>query len=304
MISLLTLDPPEADAYRALARKGLSSSGCDQVLVKTESWLCNWIKSRLGSRLDLISDLCIPVSHHFITNIMGISSVNEGVLEASSAVVRSMFSGLEPEAYGPGIKARTDLSQMLAETAKYTEQGVLAELNRHPELPYLANSMRVILLAGINSASRFLGLALLALLSGPGLRSLPNSGEMPVAVNELIRFDGPFQAMSRVITRDIEFHGYSFFRGQEITCLVGSANRDESAFPRADALLLDRKPNAHLAFGRGIHACVGAKLAMPLAVVLLSRLRQLAPDTTQLAPPVLDKNPTLRGVVHLPAQLL
>jgi cytochrome P450 len=304
MISLLTLDPPEADVYRALARKVLRSSECAQALADTESWICDRISARLGCCVDLVSDLCIPASLHLIVNIMGISPLNEEVIKASNDIVRSMFSGLEPESYDPGMKARADLSEMLAEAAKSAERGALAELKQHPELPYLANSMRVMLLAGMNSASRFLGLALLTLLSGPGLRPLPAPEDMPTAVNELIRFDGPFQAMSRVTTRDVEFHSYKFSRGQEITCLVGSANRDESEFPQAEALLLGRRPNGHLAFGRGAHACVGVKLAMPLTVVLLSCLKRLAPDAILLASPVIDMNPTLRGVVHLQAQLL
>jgi hypothetical protein len=303
MVSILTLDPPEHDPYRELIAGGLSPRHWAAVLAENDAWLADQVSTRLGTEIDLVNELCLPLALRSVAAVMGIEPINHELMDASAAVVASMFSGFEPAAQAPGMAARAELSRILAETARTAPAGLLAQVRDHPELPYLVNSMRVVLLAGINSASRFLGLALMSLLSGPGLESLPAAAQLPTAVNELIRFDGPFQAMSRIVVADCDFHGQAFCRGQEVITLLGSANRDPRIFAEPDALVLGRSPNPHLGFGRGMHACVGARFAVSLTVGLLTCLARQAPGTKLAGQAIMDRNPTLRGVMKLPAVL-
>lgn len=303
MVSVLTLDGPQHAPYRALISGRMSPRHWADLMTDNRSWLEDQVSSRKGAQVDLVADLCLPLAVRSVARIVGIDQVDDELHAASAAVVASMFSGLEPAAEAPGMAARSELSRMLANAAKKARHGLLADGQRYQELPYLINSIRVVLLAGINSASRFLGLALLSILSGPGLGALTPELDMTLAINELIRFDGPFQALSRIAVRDYNFHGHEFLRGQELIALIGSANRDEAVFDEPDTLRLSRRPNEHLGFGLGSHSCLGAPLAVELTGELLSCLARLVPDSSLTGTVVMDRNPTLRGAVVLPARL-
>jgi cytochrome P450 PksS len=80
-------------------------------------------------------------------------------------------------------------------------------------------------------------------------------------IEEALRYYPPFPATIRRTTRDVELSGTTIPAGHRLLTLLGSANRDEAAFPSADEFIIDREPNRHLAFGMGIHYCLGAPLA-------------------------------------------
>lgn len=92
------------------------------------------------------------------------------------------------------------------------------------------------------------------------------------AVEEVLRFRSPVQAMSRVTTEDTELDGTEIDAGERVTAWIGSANRDESVFDGPDEFQPERSPNRHIAFGNGIHYCLGAPLARLEADVALSVL--------------------------------
>lgn len=92
------------------------------------------------------------------------------------------------------------------------------------------------------------------------------------AVEEVLRFRSPVQAMSRVTTEDTELDGTEIDAGERVTAWIGSANRDESVFDSPDEFQPERSPNRHIAFGNGIHYCLGAPLARLEADVALSVL--------------------------------
>jgi cytochrome P450 len=84
---------------------------------------------------------------------------------------------------------------------------------------------------------------------------------IPLAVEESLRWETPVHVASRVATADMELHGRCIKEGDRVAGLIGSANRDERKFPRAGEFILDRKPNRHIAFGSGVHQCLGIHLA-------------------------------------------
>ena len=137
--------------------------------------------------------------------------------------------------------------------------------------------------AGHNSTTSALGNALLYLAQNPiaqeRLRGDP--ALIPAAVEEILRWETPVQEMPRWAVREIEIGGRTIGAGERLALFWASANRDEAAFPNADECVLDRKPNRHVAFGQGIHTCLGAPMArMELRVALeeiLARTRAFAP---------------------------
>ena len=85
---------------------------------------------------------------------------------------------------------------------------------------------------------------------------------IPDAVEEILRFEGSTQMMARTLTRDVELHGRTMPVGDKVLLLLGSGNRDERVWDRPDVYDIDRCwPTHHVAFGHGIHVCLGAALA-------------------------------------------
>ncbi len=106
-------------------------------------------------------------------------------------------------------------------------------------------------------------------------------GMAATAVEEMLRFDTPSQLFERTATRDVEISGVTVRAGQKIAAMLGSANRDPEVFADADSFDVGRDPNPHIAFGAGIHFCLGAPLArleMQQSLPLLAeRLPHLLP---------------------------
>lgn len=99
---------------------------------------------------------------------------------------------------------------------------------------------------------------------------------VPVAVDELLRYEPPVQGFARFVREDVEVGGQCLRAGEKALILWASANRDEEVFPEPDSVRLDRAPNPHLTFGIGVHRCLGASLAKAeLQIVLEEVLRRL-----------------------------
>jgi cytochrome P450 len=100
---------------------------------------------------------------------------------------------------------------------------------------------------------------------------------VPSTVEEILRYYSPFSLTFRRATRDVEVAGVTIPKDARILPLLASANRDETQFPRADDFIVDREPNRHVAFGMGIHTCLGAPLArLEGAIVLETLLPRIA----------------------------
>ena len=119
------------------------------------------------------------------------------------------------------------------------------------------------------------------------------------AVDELLRFDTPLPLFERWVLQDIEVGGEEVRRGEEVALLFGSANRDPDAWADPDRLDLRRAPNPHVAFGAGIHYCLGAPLArLELQTAFATILRRM-PRLELLEPPVWKSTFVLRGLVGM-----
>jgi cytochrome P450 len=120
------------------------------------------------------------------------------------------------------------------------------------------------------------------------------------AVEELLRFDAPVQSVSRVTTADVTLHGVTIPTGDRVLMLFGSANRDEDRWDRPDSLDLLREHKRHLAFGEGIHHCLGAPLARLEGRIILEELLALMPDYEISGEIERLYAPHERSIEHLP----
>lgn len=138
----------------------------------------------------------------------------------------------------------------------------------------------LLLTGGLDTTTAALGHALHFLAEHPDQRARLEAhlSQVPVCAEEFIRHASPVQAVARTVTRDSELAGQKLSKGDRLLLLWGSANRDQDVFPDADQILPDRLPNPHVAFGIGVHRCVGMYLArLTLRVGLEEVLQQAGP---------------------------
>lgn len=144
----------------------------------------------------------------------------------------------------------------------------------------LFSMLSLLIVAGHETTVSFIGNAVLALLRNPDQLDalMGDPGRMATAVEELLRYDSPVErALTRWVARDVELAGQQLRRGDLIIAVPGSANRDEARFPHPAGLDLQRQPNPHLAFGKGVHYCLGAPLARLEGEVALNTLFRRLP---------------------------
>jgi cytochrome P450 len=133
---------------------------------------------------------------------------------------------------------------------------------------------QLLLLAGSETTTNLINNAILSLIEFPRqLERLRGAPELiPTAIEEVLRYRSPLQAVFRQTTRDVTLAGQTIPRGQLVLLVLGSANRDPRQFPDADRFDIHRDPNPHIAFGHGPHFCLGAPLARLEARIALTDL--------------------------------
>jgi len=121
----------------------------------------------------------------------------------------------------------------------------------------------LLLVAGHETTTNLLSNAVALLADHPEIREQLKADPdlVPLAVEELLRYDSPVQGIGRTLTREVELYGQQMKPGDSVLLLFGSANRDDRAFPDAEVFDIYRRPEPHVALGRGIHFCLGAALA-------------------------------------------
>ena len=136
------------------------------------------------------------------------------------------------------------------------------------------------LLAGLDTVTATLGCSVVYLANHPEHRRAlaQDPSLIPAAVEELLRWETPVPGIMRTVAHDVEVQGEQLKAGEQVTCLLGSANLDPTEFPDPDAVDFHREPNRHLAFGGGVHRCLGSHLARLEMRVALEELHARMPD--------------------------
>jgi len=275
--SINTMDPPRHTQLRALVSKAFSPKAIadmeEQITQVAHELLDQVIES---GEMDLIADFAVPLPVRVIADMMAIpyarreefkqwsqhlvesveSLVNgdfspKPEIEASMAAMNAYFAQLAKErAERPGPDLVSRLATAEVDGERLSDQEVIA-------------SCILLMVAGNETTTNLLGNGMLSLLEHPDQLALLrlNPALMPSAVEEMLRFRSPSQAILRACAADAEIGGYTIKAGQRVLAFVGSANRDESVFADPDRLDITRNPNPHIAFGHGIHFCLGAVLA-------------------------------------------
>ncbi len=126
---------------------------------------------------------------------------------------------------------------------------------------------------------------------------------LPGAIEECLRFDSPVQALARTLTRPVAIHGQTMNEGDKVLLVYGSANRDEREFSKPDTFNIARIVDRQLAFGHGIHFCLGAPLARLEAQIAYSELLARSPEWTVAGAPERMHSGPIRGLLRLPISI-
>jgi cytochrome P450 len=158
------------------------------------------------------------------------------------------------------------------------------------------------LLAGLDTVTASVGCMVGYLASHPDQRKrlVDDPSLIPAAVEELLRWETPVPGVPRVVKEDVELAGERLEAGERVTVLVGSANIDGSEFPEPDKVDFSRQANRHLAFGGGVHRCLGSHLARLELRVALEQLHERIPDYTIKPGEEPEYSMGIRAVEYLP----
>lgn len=315
---LTAMDPPRHTHLRATIGKAFTPTVVSDLEPRIAA-ITDDVLSRVDAeRWDLVADFAYPLPVRVIAELLGlppgdgdlIRSWIEPMLEQQSGdpVVGEDLFGERTD----GIRQpRNALRDYLREQCRHNRDadGLLGAL-QHSDVDgalfgeELVNIAELLLLAGHITTTLLLGNAVLRLVERPALADVlrDEPTRIPRVLEEVLRTSSPFTQVLRVATDRVSLGGRAIEAGRPVNVWLSSANRDESRFREAAAFVPDRHPNPHLAFGRGIHFCLGAPLARlesRLAIgALLHRFPRIAaPDED---PPAFYRNPAITGPSRLP----
>jgi cytochrome P450 len=289
--SLLELEPPEHTRLRTLVNRAFVSRQVERLAPRVAALAHGLIDGFEGAgEADLMSAFATPIPVAVIAELIGVPvEMAPQLLDWSHRMVAIYQFGVTREVEDAAAAAAKDFAQFLREHI-VTRRGdprddligrlIEAESDgaRLSESE-LVTTCILLLNAGHEATVHSIGNGLKAILEGGvGFVETRNDDAM---VEELLRFESPLHLFARYALQDIEIAGIELRQGDRIGLLLGAANRDPLVFPEPDRFDPRRAPNPHLAFGGGIHFCVGAPLArleMRIALtILLQRLPRLRP---------------------------
>jgi cytochrome P450 len=322
--NMLDLDPPDHTRLRGLVQTAFSPrlvEGMKGRIEELSAELLDAVERR--GRMDLIHDFALPIPTTIIAEMLGVpvkdrhkfhrwssrlisANSRRGVLLAVPSVwlfmryIRKMIAARRAQPRDDLVTALVQAQDDGGRTAG--EAGGKQALSDDE----LVAMIVLLIVAGHETTVNLIGSGTLALLEAPAqlerLRRDPSL--IKPAVEELLRFTSPVEtATERFARQEVTIAGVTIAKGETVFAVIASANRDENQFPNPDVLDLSRTPNRHLAFGLGIHFCLGAPLARLEGQIAIAALVSRLGDLRLSVPAAAlrwRRGLVLRGLKNLP----
>jgi pimeloyl-[acyl-carrier protein] synthase len=317
-LSMLDRDPPDHTRLRSLVSKAFTPRVVEVLRPHIQQIVDGLLDRVKGAgSMDLIEQFAYPLPVIVICEMLGVPvedhdrfkdwgldiarGLDAILLPPDSDVVRRSISARHALAdYFRGLIAQRRAAprgDMLSGLIAAEEAG-----DKLSEDELLATCI-LILVAGHETTVNLIGNGSLALLRHPDqLRRLrENPALIGTAVEELLRYDGPVQRTARIPSEDMTIGGHAIRKGEMVMPFIGAADRDPAQFRDPDRLDITRTDNRHIAFGWGIHFCIGAPLARVEGQIAINTLVQRLPKLAlQTDTPEFRQSLTLRGLKTLP----
>lgn len=316
--NMLDLDEPDHRRLRSLVQKAFTPRTVERLRPRVES-----VADRLYGGLckqgrgDLITDFAIPLPATVIAELLGVDESDRSDFQRwSRTILSAEASGWRMLLALPALMAFVRYLRKLIEARRRDPRDdltsslvVVEESGDRLSTDELVAMLFLLLVAGHETTANLIGNGMLALLDEPeayeGLRD--GTFELGTAVEELLRYGSPLlTATERWASEETEIQGTRIAQGDLVFAGLASANRDPGVFEFADELRLDRDPNPHLAFGKGVHYCLGAALARlegEVAFRTLIRAHRRVRLAARRSELVWRRGPVLRGLERLPILL-
>ena len=277
------------------------------------------VDASAGRPVDLIEAFAAAIPVEVIGNLLAWPREGRAPLRAwSLAILAALEPVPTPAMHATGNQAVTEflaaLGEVVADRRAHPldpEEDVLTRLIRgQPGEPALTEKELLhncifLLNAGHETTTNLIGNGLHALMTHRDQldRLVADPDLLPTAIEELLRYESPLQLNNRRLTDAVEVGGQTLAAGTFVTLSVAAANRDPAQFPDPDRLDISRRPNRHLAFGHGDHACAGMNVARMEARIAIGRLLARFPGIRLAGPPERDRRIRFRGFLRLPVML-
>jgi cytochrome P450 len=315
--SMLRVDPPDHTRLRSLVSRAFTPRTVEGLRGRVQTVVDEHLDAVADEGgMDVIASLAYPLPVIIIAELLGIPADDQARfkhwsdemvrgmgMSSTDDARRSRRAQRELRAYFEGIASarRADPREDLLSAMLAAEDG-----GERLSADELYETCALLLVAGHETTSNLIGNGLLALLRQPEqirlLRDEPC--RMEQAVEELLRYDSPVQATTRIAPEDIDFQGQTFRAGQQVALILGAANRDPNRFADPDRLDVTREDARHAAFGHGIHFCLGAPLARLEAPIAFRAMIERFPNMRldESITPRWKENVILRGLEQLPVR--
>jgi cytochrome P450 len=314
--TMLSIDPPAHTRMRSLVNKAFTPRVVERIrphIGEIAESLINELPE--PGRIDVVNDFSVPLPVIVIAETLGVPAHDRGKFKQWSTDIAGSLGGpfLPQEALDRSVRAANEIADyfrdqitlrrreprddLLSALCAAEEQGDLLTEDE------LIATCILLLVAGNETTTNLIGNGMLALLQHPDQRLLlqEDPALIPSGVEEMLRFDSPAQMTSRIVTGPIELRGRRFEEGQVVLAVISAANRDPEQFADPERFDVARRPNRHIAFGQGIHYCLGAPLAVAEAQIAFETLlRRLPEPEAAFEAPQWNQSFILRGLRALP----
>ncbi|WP_117595512.1 cytochrome P450 [Haloprofundus halophilus] len=318
--TMLFEDPPRHDVLRGVVEEPFRPRAIRQLeprIRELTTEILDDVLDDASGEMDIVDDLAYPVPVMVIAELLGVPAEKRDQFKTwSDTLVEAASDDIDAQAYVE------EQQQVQMEMAWYFLE-LIEDRRENPRDDLIST----IVTAELDDGSKLtreeaLGTCILLLVAGNitttnlvtnAVRCFDEADHfdavrgddraLSTAIEEVLRYRSPVQAMTRIATRDVEVQGATIEAGDRIVVWLGSGNRDERTFDDAGTFVPDRAPNQHLGFGHGTHYCLGAPLARLEAKVVLSELLDRVTDLrvaeTELSP---TRSSFIYGVESLPVE--
>ncbi|WP_322779883.1 cytochrome P450 [Frankia sp. Cas4] len=323
--SFLWMEPPDHTRLRGLVSKAFTPRRIEGMRGHAERVVADLLDKALAAgEVDLVEAFAYPLPLTMVCELLGVP-------ESEHAAIRRMSAGIA-RGLDPDVLMSTDeLANRTAAVGEFLDffGALVAERRARPRQDLISalaqveaeddrltaaemlGTLLVLVVAGHETTVNLISNGILALIRHPDqfelLRQQPDLA-LP-AVDEMLRYDAPAQLTTRTARQEITVSGRTFASGDSLILILGSANRDPQAFTDPDRLDLTRyaqrgRVNRHLAFGLGLHYCIGASLVrLEVEVALRAIAARVSAFTLLADPPRYRPNLVVRGMSELPVRL-
>ncbi len=292
---LIFFDPPRHPKLRAITSKAFTPRMVANLGPRIRELSRQLLDDSIErGEMDLAADFSVPLPMLVSAEMIGVPAADwprykrwsDVILNLANTISKDEAAITVNEYRAVTAEMRAFLPHLIAERRAAHQDDLLTRLveaevdgDRLTQEEVLG-FVQLLLVGGQETTANLINNAILCFIENPDqlarLQAAPDL--LPSAIEELLRYRSPIQWMPRATRRDVELHGQMIPAGKLVLAMIGSANRDPKQFPDAGRFDIARDPNQHIAFGHGIHSCLGAPLARLEARIALADFLQRVKD--------------------------